>query len=70
MTTCTRYIVGTPPDAGGFVWRMEIEAVSESDALFIFMRRWLGEIISRDLRPSDIEVIAIGAGKVLTEPLS
>lgn len=51
-----RLYMVTLDTGNGFVWRYEVYADSENMARFGFMRRWLGMIISHDVRPSELKV--------------
>lgn len=49
------YVTLHKPDSN-FVWRAEVFAPTEELARFMFMREWLGMIISQDIRPSELTV--------------
>lgn len=46
--------------APGFVWRERVKALDADLARFAFMRRWLGMMISYDVRASELKVEQVG----------
>ena len=56
VVTPRTYMVTLNSKTPGFVWRYEVEALSEELARFAFIQRWAGMMITHDARPSELEV--------------